>query len=113
MITYDRSAFGLNLLFRVHGSAIYRSIIPGILAVLTLLLIRYLQNGGDGGTFNASERDVNDLQHPYAIGILVASISFLIVFRASQGYNRYWEAAGSLHQMMSKWLDATVHTGLY
>jgi predicted membrane chloride channel (bestrophin family) len=109
MIVYDKSAFGLKLLLRVHGSAAYRAVIPGLLSVACLLLIRYYRNGD--GTFSGEARDENDLQHPYAIGILVSATSFLIVFRANQGYNRYWEACGSLHQMMSKWLDATIHTG--
>ena len=108
MITYDRSAFGLNLVFRVHGSAAYRAVIPGALSVVVLLLIRYFRNGD--GTFDSDHAD-NDLQHPYAVGILVASTTFLIVFRANQGYNRYWESAGAILHMMSKWLDATIHTG--
>lgn len=111
MITYDKSAFGLKLLIRIHGSAAYRAILPGILSVLVLLLIRYFRDGD--GTLTAQSRDENDLQHPYAIGILVASTSFLIVFRANQGYARYWESCGALHQMMSKWMDATIHTGCY
>jgi predicted membrane chloride channel (bestrophin family) len=111
MITYDRSAFGLNLILRVHGSAAYRGVVPGLLSIVVLLLIRYFRNGD--GTFTGENRDDNDLQHPYAVGILVASITFLIVFRANQGYNRYWESAGAIHQMMSKWMDATIHTGCY
>lgn len=76
-----------------------------------LVLIRYLRAGDD--VFTGQARDENDLQHPYAIAVLVSCTTFLIVFRANQGYSRYWEAAGSIHQMMSKWLDATIHTGCY
>lgn len=111
MITYDRSAFGLNLILRVHGSAAYRGVFPGLISVVFLLLLRYFRNGD--GTFDGRDLDEDDLQHPYAIGILVASITFLIVFRANQGYNRYWESCGAIHQMMSKWMDATIHTGCY
>lgn len=111
MITYDRSAFGLNLILRVHGSAAYRGVFPGLISVVFLVLLRYFRNGD--GTLGGDDREENDLQHPYAIGILVASITFLIVFRANQGYNRYWESCGAIHQMMSKWMDATIHTGCY
>ena len=107
MITYDKSAFGLNLILRVHGSAAYRAVVPGLLAVACLLVLRYARDG----SLTAETRDENDLQHPYAIGILVASTTFLIVFRANQGYSRYWESAGAIHHMMSKWMDATIHTG--
>ena len=83
MITYNRSAFGLNLIFRVHGSAVYRSVVPSILSVVFFLLIR--EYYGDKSTQAFGE----NIGHPYAIGVLVASTTFLIVFRANQGYNRY------------------------
>lgn len=76
MITYNKSAYGLGLLLRVHGSAVYRAMIPGAISVGFLLWIRsswqYSQPEGVG------ERQI---EHPYAIGVLVASITFLLVFR--------------------------------
>lgn len=113
MITYDKSAFGLNLIFRVHGSAVYRAVIPGVLSVVCLFLIRAVRNNFNGTFDQAFDRLENDLQHPYAVGVLVSSTTFLIVFRINNAYNRYWEAAGGIHHMMSKWLDATVHTACY
>ena len=105
MITYNRSAFGLNLLLRVHGSAIYRSVIPGLFAVGFFLLFRlYFHKDEDGN---------DQLGHPYAIGVLLSSTTFLIVFRASQGYSRYWEACSCVYQMMSKWMDSASHTAVY
>lgn len=107
MITYNRSAFGLNIIFRLHGSAVYRAIFPSLVSVAIYMLIqRYYQ---EGGKISFGE----ELGHPYAIGALVASASFLVVFRANQGYARYWEGASSVTQMMSKWLDATTHTWTY
>ena len=104
MITYTKSAFGLNLLFRIHGSATYRACLPGSLAVGFFLLIRlYFHHDKQGG----------ELGDPYTIGIIVSGITFLIVFRASQGYSRYWEAASAVYQMLSKWLDVATHTGVY
>lgn len=46
------------------------------------------------------------IQDPYAIEILVSSATFLIAFRANYGYERYWDACGDCHRMMSGWLDA-------
>lgn len=107
MITYNRSAFGLNLIFRVHGSAVYRSVLPSLFGVAVYFLVHYRYQVG------APFAEKQDLGHPYAIGVLVSSVTFLIVFRASQGYARYWEGAGSVHHMMSKWMDATTHSGVY
>eukprot|EP00980_Cylindrotheca_fusiformis_P024506 scaffold11977_cov107-Cylindrotheca_fusiformis.AAC.1 len=107
MITYNRSAFGLNLVFRVHGSAVYRSILPSLLSVAIFFLIHFRYKYGQ------QLSDQQELGHPYAIGVLVGSVSFLIVFRASQGYARYWEGATSVFHMMSKWMDATTHSYVY
>lgn len=104
MILYYKGAFGLNLLWRFRGSAVYRGMIPGLMSILVLLLIRLQWRGSDPQP---------DLDHPYAVGVLVGSVSFLIVFRANHGYARYWEACGALQNMMSKWMDATTHMGVY
>ena len=106
MITYNRHAFGLNLIFRVHGSAVYRSIVPSLVAVACFFWIRSY-------SLSHGEEMAEHIGHPYAIGVLVASTTFLIVFRANQGYSRYWEAAGAIHHMASKWMDATSHMGVY
>jgi predicted membrane chloride channel (bestrophin family) len=106
MITYNRSAFGLNLIFQVHGSAVYRAVFPSLISVAIFFLWQRF--------YNAPKFDYGEnLGHPYAIGALVASSSFLVVFRANQGYARYWEGCGSVHHMMGKWLDSTVHAGVY
>ena len=33
MIIYTKNSFGVNLIFRVHGSAVYRAVIPAMIAV--------------------------------------------------------------------------------
>jgi predicted membrane chloride channel (bestrophin family) len=108
MITYNRSAFGFNLLFRVSGSAVYRSVFPSLFSVAIYFLVHFQYS-----TLLPSYLEEKDLGHPYAIGVLVGSVTFLIVFRANQGYARYWEGAGASHVMMSKFMDATMHTGVY
>jgi predicted membrane chloride channel (bestrophin family) len=109
MIEYYRSAFGLNLLFRLHGSAVYRAMIPGFLSVLFILWIRLRWDKSEGVVPSAAR----EIEHPYAVGVLVTTITFLLVFRTQQAYARYWEAASSVHHMMSKWMDATMHTAMF
>jgi len=104
MIVYSKGAFGFNLLFRFRGSAVFRGMIPGLVSVLVFVAIQ-AQYG---------ERTPEELtKHPYAFGVLVSSVSFLIVFRANHGYSRYWEACGAIQKMMSKWMDATTHMASY
>jgi len=98
MITYSSSGgvFGLAMLFRLHGSAVFKSCTPAVLSsILYVLLFRYT---------HATENDF--LDNPYPMGALVTAFSFLLIFRANFAYNRYWEANTSIHVMHSKWLDA-------
>ena len=98
MITYSSSGgvFGLAILFRLHGSAVFKSCTPAVLSsILYVLLFRYT---------HATESDF--LDNPYPMGALVTAFSFLLIFRANFAYNRYWEANTSIHSMHSKWLDA-------
>ena len=107
MITYDRSPFGLNLLFRFSGSAIYRGTIPGLFTVVFYLIIRAYVTDETRDTLDRA------IRHPYAIGILMGSVSFLLVFRVQIAYARYWEAASGVHHFMSKWVDAAMHTAAF
>ena len=90
MIDYFKGIYGINLLLRIHGSALYKGSLVGIFAVFVYLAID-LQ-------WNSSSRNVEkeDLDHPYGVGVLVSSVTFLIIFRANYGYQRYWEACVSM-----------------
>ena len=105
MINYHRSAFGWNLLFRVHGSAVYRACLPGLIALIIFFMFRYF-------CVDCNQYE-NTIEHPYVIGVVVGGITFLIVFRASSSYARYWEATTCIYGMQSKWMDATISTAGY
>eukprot|EP01082_Thalassiosira_pseudonana_P005885 g5575.t1 g5575 contig2:835058-836716(+) len=112
MIDYFKGVYSLNLLLRVHGSALYKGSIAGFFSVLIYLAVdlhwnRYGRHDG------AVDLPVDDLEHPYGIGVLVSSVGFLIVFRANYGYQRYWEACTAVHHFMSKWCDATMQTAVF
>jgi len=113
MITYDRSAFGLGLIFRAHGSAVYRSVFPSLFAVFFLFFLEFLEIGKDDQTGQKFSQEDKIVNHPYAVGVLVTTSTFLIVFKLNQSYNRYWEACGNTFQFMSKWMDAATHTSIY
>lgn len=119
MIEYFRGPYGTNLLLRWHGSALAKAFIPGLLSSCLYLLLRYTlhfdlrDSEGDDNNDMPPSPSAEYLNHPYAIGVLVASVSFLITFRANYGYQRYWESCGVVHQMMAKWMDATVHASVF
>lgn len=94
MIQYHRTAFGLNLLLRSYGSAVYRGAVMGLLSVVCFILIRQLWSPPD-------QRTADEITHPYAVGVLVATLTFLLIFRTQSAYARYWEACGSVYHMVS------------
>ena len=104
MIDYFKGIYGINLLFRIHGSALYKGSLVGILSlgVYLAIVLRWNENGliyasnseESGFQHTALNFDMS-LDHPYGVGVLVGSVTFLIIFRANSGYQRYWEACVS------------------
>lgn len=95
MIKYYGGSFGLEVILRLHGSAAFKSITPAALSTIIYVILFHTTDL----TYNAI------LGHPYPIGALIAAFSFLLTFKMSFSYNRYWEACGAVYQMHSKWLD--------
>eukprot|EP00549_Striatella_unipunctata_P011819 CAMPEP_0118725822 /NCGR_PEP_ID=MMETSP0800-20121206/33354_1 /TAXON_ID=210618 ORGANISM="Striatella unipunctata, Strain CCMP2910" /NCGR_SAMPLE_ID=MMETSP0800 /ASSEMBLY_ACC=CAM_ASM_000638 /LENGTH=434 /DNA_ID=CAMNT_0006634565 /DNA_START=31 /DNA_END=1335 /DNA_ORIENTATION=+ len=95
MIVYRHGTYGIAILFRLHGSAASKACIPALGS--TAVFIAYHYGLGD---------DWFPLAHPYPATALVVVFTFLLSFKASFSYGRYWEACGAIHQMHSKWLDA-------
>ncbi|EEC50734.1 predicted protein, partial [Phaeodactylum tricornutum CCAP 1055/1] len=102
MIVYEQDLFGLKNLTRVHGSAVYRVVLPASVSSAILLIFHSLQIDNDQ-TQKAREDLI--VQHPYVIGAFVGFFSFLLTFRLNFAYQRYWEGATAIHQMLSKWTD--------
>lgn len=101
MIQYAKKGFfGFNIIFRLHGSAAFKALTPALLSTGIYFIIYY-----------AGDLDIDDnaswrwFDHPYPLGALMAAFTFLLTFKASFSYNRYWEACTAVHQMHSKWLD--------
>ena len=88
---------GIGLIFRAHGSAVFKALIPAAVSTLILFIVQRVEAFGI-----ASNEKEMVIGHPYAVGALLAAFSFLIVFRANFAYARYWEACGAVHQMHSK-----------
>lgn len=105
MITYrSGGAFGCNILFRLHGSAVFKSCTPAILSSIIYVLLF---------EFTDISPDNKLMDHPYPMGALIAAFSFLLIFRANFSYNRYWEAHSSIHAMHAKWLDVATELAAF
>ena len=74
MIPYVNSTFGVQILARVHGSALYKSTLPALISTAIYFGIVFLTQ---------SEDDEELFIHPYPMQALVTAFTFLLVFRAN------------------------------
>lgn len=102
MIVYGHGSKIYQTLFRVHGSALYKGTVPALISTSILLILEFLSEEP------THETDLRWFAHPYPIASMIAAFTFLLSFKCSFSYNRYWEACTSLFQMQSKWLDVGI-----
>ena len=107
MKTKDFSPVDLSTLNLVSPLSFLQAFVPGLVSVAIYLSLHFVYH------FDEDVEEHSFLSNPYAIGVLVSSVSFLITFRANYGYQRYWEACTNVHQLMSKWMDATSFAGIF
>ncbi|KAL3777781.1 hypothetical protein HJC23_008898 [Cyclotella cryptica] len=109
MIDYYKGVYNINLILRVHGSSLYKASVLGLVAVAMYLALNARL---DIPLFLLLVPD-DDLDHPYGVGVLVSSVSFLIVFRANYSYRRYWDGISEAHKMLSKWGDVSMNAAVF
>ena len=80
MIIYSESWFGLPTLVRLRGSAIIKALSLTVLSTVSMIAVYY----GYGSDLS----DYVTVEHPYAIGVMMAAFTFLLTFRANFAYNR-------------------------
>jgi hypothetical protein len=78
MIPYSDGVFGFSILFRIHGSAIYKALTPAVISsTIYGLLFLYIPS---------STWYYPLFVHPYPMAALVTAFTFLLVFRANCKY---------------------------
>jgi len=105
MIKYNSGSYGFSILFRFHGSAVFKSLLPSLISSVIYLVL--------DNTVDLQEEGNVLFLHPYPMGALISALTFLLAFRANFSYNRYWEAITAVHQMHSKWLDVGMELGAF
>ena len=103
MIIYDQRRWaGLPLIFQLAGS-IYPRCLPHILISSGVVVaLKAIENWTDIEWF----QDV--FKHPYVYQIYTFVLGFIMVFRTSLAYSRFWEGRTELETMSAKWGDAAL-----
>ena len=76
MIPYVNSSFGLRILARANGSALYKSMFPTLISTIIYITL----------VFTIGDMELEDeiiFIHPYPMQALVTAFTFLLVFRAN------------------------------
>jgi len=101
MIDY-REAWLLPLVFKLQGSVYARCAIfavPSSLLTIILVMTEAWVPGYREETMLAA------LDSSAIWAMLTAVLIFMVSFRTRQGYSRFWEGTGLLHQMKGEWFD--------
>eukprot|EP00746_Dinoflagellata_sp_MGD_P152667 gnl/MRDRNA2_/MRDRNA2_83820_c0_seq1.p1 gnl/MRDRNA2_/MRDRNA2_83820_c0~~gnl/MRDRNA2_/MRDRNA2_83820_c0_seq1.p1 ORF type:complete len:410 (-),score=62.05 gnl/MRDRNA2_/MRDRNA2_83820_c0_seq1:191-1420(-) len=106
MIVYDSRNF-LSIAFQLKGSVIPRAIrfaLPAtIIAMVAKLVITEL------GESDLEERILEQLGSNLStagFGTVSSVLGFMLVFRTSQAYSRYWEGKALVCKMRAEWFEA-------
>ena len=83
LVTYKNSLFGFHLIFRVHGSAVWKASLPAVFS--TLILLAYVEIWGKDIEENYLTRVTENV---YTIGAFISFFSFLLTFRLNFAYAR-------------------------
>jgi hypothetical protein len=75
MIPYNGGIFGFSILFRVHGSAIFKSLTPAFISAVIYAVLFF--------TVPIDIWQEPLFTHPYPMTALVTAFTFLLVFRAN------------------------------
>lgn len=67
MISYQGDLFGFGILTRVHGSAVYKAVIPSCISTMFYLIMYFVYPDGE----DLDTIEERALTHAYAIGVLV------------------------------------------
>mmetsp|Transcript_57622 Transcript_57622/g.89698 ORF Transcript_57622/g.89698 Transcript_57622/m.89698 type:complete len:610 (+) Transcript_57622:83-1912(+) len=104
MIKYNHggAAFVLNVC-RLRGSVFPKAISVASPASLICVLIVIFQ--GKGQLFDFVGDDESITKDNAVWSGFSFLVGFLIVFRTSQSYNRFWDGCTSTHQMRAEWFD--------
>mmetsp|Transcript_45033 Transcript_45033/g.130282 ORF Transcript_45033/g.130282 Transcript_45033/m.130282 type:complete len:582 (-) Transcript_45033:149-1894(-) len=106
MITYKRGSCGFVKLVQLEGSVFPFSFCVAMpCAIITAILRLSIERGWVQGLGDA-EDSKSLLKDNTCWGGFVFLVGFLVVFRTSQAYARFWDGCTSTHQMRAEWFDA-------
>merc|ERR1719401_745441 len=102
MIDYRQDGTSFWVLFRYRGSVFPYAACVATPSALISIVFKYLDNTGRLGDWSGMEMTGNSS----VFSGLVILLGFLVVFRTSQAYGRFWSALNDTTQMCADWSES-------
>eukprot|EP00928_Gymnodinium_smaydae_P080068 TRINITY_DN6386_c0_g1_i1.p1 TRINITY_DN6386_c0_g1~~TRINITY_DN6386_c0_g1_i1.p1 ORF type:complete len:587 (-),score=102.79 TRINITY_DN6386_c0_g1_i1:226-1857(-) len=99
MIEYDGGGLQLGMIFRINGSVFPKA---SLFALPSAVLSMVLQ----GVVFKSIEAPFQILNNTAAYSAFSFVVGFLLVFRTSQAYTRFWEGTTLMQLLRGQWVGA-------
>mmetsp|Transcript_13098 Transcript_13098/g.41857 ORF Transcript_13098/g.41857 Transcript_13098/m.41857 type:complete len:591 (-) Transcript_13098:375-2147(-) len=106
MIQYSRGCCGLVRICQIKGSVFPFSFSVAAPCALLTAALRYCIENDYVSGFGVADDPKSLLKDNAAWSGFVFLVGFLVVFRTSQAYARFWDGCTSTHKMQSEWFNA-------
>jgi len=108
MIDYDqRTLAGIPLIFQLAGSMFKRCIYPAFCSVALTFMLKMLRTNG----YEIWGEPV--FNHPFPYQLYTFLLGFMLVFRTTLTYQRFWHGRTMLELMSSKWGDVALQAVIF
>lgn len=102
MLHYNPGQYHVSIICQLKGSVFPRALLFAVPSGLLGVLLKII--------YNISSIDPEDFFgmkfSPSVFGSFTFVVGYMLVFRTSQAYSRYWEGRTLLHLMRSEWFEA-------
>lgn len=104
MITYTSGgAWYLLKVFQVKGSVFPSALLVALPCTAFAAVLKILIDAGHMNVFASDDSILSETQAWSGFSFFVG---FLVVFRTSQAYSRFWDGSSATHRMRAEWFDA-------
>mmetsp|Transcript_105541 Transcript_105541/g.303515 ORF Transcript_105541/g.303515 Transcript_105541/m.303515 type:complete len:560 (+) Transcript_105541:68-1747(+) len=103
MIEYPDGKFHPWMLFQIRGSVFPHACLAALLPTAIAIALEHFAPELDGSSLGLSLSDTVESQ--VWVGV-TSLLGFVMVFRTSQAYSRFWEGTSAVYQIVGEWIDA-------
>mmetsp|Transcript_6904 Transcript_6904/g.12200 ORF Transcript_6904/g.12200 Transcript_6904/m.12200 type:complete len:338 (-) Transcript_6904:64-1077(-) len=101
MISYESGTWGVGFIWSLQGSVVPKAIFWALPNAILGLALHFIYHAPDTGVKFVSMGGVQAVWSSYTL-----VLCFLLVFRSSQAYSRFWDGTKAINAVHSQWTNA-------